>query len=95
MFDPLIGENIRHLQGSERHVGKRPAAYGDTAEKTASGEDLGDREAKAPEAGEDRIQRLSLQLKNAVRREDYQEAARLRDEIRGLKEEADQNGKMV
>lgn len=95
MFDPLIGENIRHLQGSERHVGKRPAAYGDTAEKTASGGDLGDQEAKAPEAGEDRIQRLSLQLKNAVRREDYQEAARLRDEIRGLKEEADQNGKMV
>ena len=95
VFDPLIGENIRHLQGSERHVGKRPAAYGDTAEGTASGEDLGDREAKAPEAGEDRIQRLSLQLKNAVRREDYQEAARLRDEIRGLKEEADQNGKMV
>lgn len=95
VFDPLIGENIRHLQGSERHVGKRPAAYGDTAERTASGEDLGDREAKAPEAGEDRIQRLSLQLKNAVRREDYQEAARLRDEIRGLKEEVDQNGKMV
>ncbi len=46
VFDPLIGENIRHLQGSERHVGKRPAAYGDTAEKTASGGDLGSRKQK-------------------------------------------------
>ena len=24
VFGPLLGENIRHLHGSERHVGKRP-----------------------------------------------------------------------
>lgn len=95
VFDPLIGENIRRLHGSQRHVGKRPAAYRDAEEKAASGRDPGDRETAVPDTGESRIQRLSLQLKNAVRREDYQEAARLRDEIRGLKEEADQNGKMV
>ena len=27
VFDPLISDNIRHLQGSEKHVGKRPAGY--------------------------------------------------------------------
>lgn len=95
VFDPLIGENIRHLQGSEHHVGKRPAAYQAEEEKTAASGAAEPAGTEAPDRGRDRIRRLSRQLKDAVRREDYQEAARLRDEIRGLKEEADQDGEMV
>ena len=39
--------------------------------------------------------RIYEENREDVYKRQYQEAARLRDEIRGLKEEADQNGKMV
>lgn len=99
VFDPLIGENIKHLQGSERHVGKRPRSLGEARteeEKKPAGDGA---LASGPEEGgltkEERIRLLGARLKDAVRREDFEEAATLRDEIRGLKEEKDQDGKMV
>jgi len=99
VFDPLISENIKHLQGNERHVGKRPK--GCIAALDSAGES---HEKKAEDAhestenrltGEERIRLLSARLKDAVRREDYEAAAALRDEIRGLKEEINQDGKVV
>ena len=40
---------------------------------------------------EEKIRLMEARLKDAVRREEYEEAAKLRDEIRALKEEK-QNG---
>lgn len=40
---------------------------------------------------EEKIRLMEARLKDAVRREEYEEAAKLRDEIRALKEER-QNG---
>lgn len=40
---------------------------------------------------EEKIRLMETRLKDAVRREEYEEAAKLRDEIRALKEEK-QNG---
>lgn len=99
VFDPLIGENIKHLQGSERHVGKRPGAYGAAAaageqvQPEQAGKDTG--ETVSCLTKEERIRLLQARLKDAVRREDYGEAASLRDEIRKWKEETNQDGKVV
>jgi len=97
VFDPLISENIRHLQGSERHVGKRPGGMETAKEEKKTSDEKAGKEAYS--AGDDltkeeRIRLLNTRLKDAIRREDYEKAAKLRDEIRGLKEK-DQNGKLV
>lgn len=95
VFGPLIGENIRHLQGSETHVGKRPLRFSETKEQ----EKLKDHSAgPVNEAGDDasraltneeQIRLLQAKLKDALRREDYAEAARIRDEVRGLRAETE------
>ena len=93
VFGPLIGENIRHLQGSEKHVGKRPGhilrAQIQAEEQKENGENP---EGKNQEmirslTKEEQMRLLQTRLKDALRREDYKEAAGLRDEIRSLKEE--------
>ena len=81
VFGPLLGDNIRHLQGSERHVGKRPDYV--IREAAESNE-----EPQLPKLStEEQIRLLQARIKDAIRREDYEEAAVLRDEIRTLKEE--------
>ena len=81
VFGPLFGDNIRHLQGSERHVGKRPDYVIREAVEPAE-------EPLMPKlSAEEQIRLLQARIKDAIRREDYEEAAMLRDEIRSLKEE--------
>ena len=92
VFDPLISDNIRHLQGSEKHVGKRPAGFCSAAADMSGAVASGDDPADIPELSkEEKIRLMETRLKDAVRREEYEDAAKLRDEIRALKEEK-QNG---
>lgn len=94
VFGPLLVENIRHLQGSDRHVGKRPdSVVREEAAKAQAraAESLNgtiDEENGLPKlTNEEQIRLLQTRIKDALRREDYEEAAVLRDEIRSLKEE--------
>lgn len=94
VFDPLIGENIKHLQGSERHVGKHPDHIG----HAVSGEKETGEKTEEPQNAlteEEKIRLLNARLKDALRREDYEEAASLRDEIHKYKEERTQDGEVV
>lgn len=95
VFDPLISENIKHLQGSERHVGKHPGkpAYESGLEKEA--DDGGKKEAECRISKEEQIRLLQARLKDAIRREEFEDAAALRDQIKRLKEETSQNGEVV
>lgn len=107
VFDPLIGENIKHLQGSERHVGKRPRTDGNGLSAGAQDGDGGTQKrtdsADGAAAGRfaaevplrERMELLQARIRNAVQREEYEEAAVLRDELHKLKEEIAQNGEMV
>lgn len=97
VFDPLIAENIRHLQGSEKHVGKRPAYLARGTEQPKEGEQevpgssTPGAEGPAPLTMEERVRLLRTRLKDAVKREEYEEAASLRDEIHKLEEESGQH----
>lgn len=99
VFDPLIGENIRHLQGSERHVGKRPGSYanlsGNGKQTQTEDSEESRKESALSLTNEEKIRLLQARLKDAVRREDFEEAASLRDEIRKWKEETNRDGKVV
>ena len=95
VFGPLLGEKIRHLQGSEKHVGKRPGhilrAENERIEKEVNAHTGNDQDDDIVRSltKEEQMRLLQTRLKDALRREDYREAAALRDEIRSLKEETE------
>lgn len=102
VFDLLISDNIKQLQGSDCHKGKKPlgqkqkqeqgadaAASGEREERIAPGEELlqmkadGDRPAQIREE----LRILEARLKEALKREEYETAARCRDKIKELRGE--------
>ncbi|MBQ7797164.1 MAG: excinuclease ABC subunit B [Lachnospiraceae bacterium] len=95
VFGPLLGENIRHLQGSEKHVGKRPGnivraqIQREEQASVGDGNDTQNGDIIRSLTKEEQIRLLQTRLKDALRREDYKEAAALRDEIRSQKEETE------
>ncbi len=76
VFEPLIEGNIKKIQGNNIHTGKKPL-YNHMA---------GMSEPQADYSIIEEIQILKEKLKEALREEDYEEAASLRDEIRALRE---------
>ncbi len=97
VFDVLMRDNIKQLQGSDIHKGKRPK-YGlrmrpesearEMAVNESSEKETSVAPASSPEV-ERRIQirGLRVQLNAAVREENYVRAAEIRDRIRALEKE--------
>ena len=77
-FEELLMPLLERMHGSVEHVGTSPG------KSTAKGRE--DEAMRIPEA----IRRLKEELSRAVAAEDYECAARLRDEIRTLKEDEDE-----
>jgi protein arginine kinase activator len=97
VFDLLIQDSIKQLQGSDQHKGKHPK-YGmkmvpESLIRNLPGETDKKDTAKTPEekASDKKrsdalqeIRALKLKLNQAVREEQYEEAARFRDQIKSL-----------
>ena len=95
VFDLLISDNIKQLQGSECHKGKQPkfhrehseAAEGNTEDisdaSKVSGSVMPKMHADGPA---EQIRILEAKLQEALKREEYETAAQCRDRIRELKE---------
>jgi protein arginine kinase activator len=77
MFDLLIGDKLKQLHGSDRHTGKCPAGS-----ESLEQEDI----LEKPISTEEEIQILRSRIQEAIAEEDYEAAARYRDEIRGLEQ---------
>lgn len=75
VFGLLISDKIKKLHGNDTHVGKKPKQFGYDRMEIRE-EDI---------SLEDKINILRKKLKEAVLIEDYEEAARIRDEINALK----------
>lgn len=75
-FGRILLRNMRNIQGSDVHTGKRP--------KNAAVRTLLPQE-DVPELNE--TERLSMQLEQAIEREEYELAAALRDQIRERKKQ--------
>lgn len=80
VFDLLMRENVKKLQGSDTHTGKRPK-FGRKAEEVPK-----EAVEKAELTPEEELKILQSKLKDAVSEEEFEEAARYRDAIRSLKE---------
>lgn len=78
-FNEQLGKTLKSIQGAEVHTGKRPKGFETT---TTSGRILMD----ITEA-----EKLSLRLQEAIEKEEFEEAARLRDLIKQMKKEETNN----
>ncbi|NLL73197.1 MAG: excinuclease ABC subunit B [Clostridiales bacterium] len=73
-FHNELDMTLKRIQGAGSHTGKRPHGYESEADKALG--NLSEEE------------RLSIELQQAIEKEEFEEAARLRDLIRLKKEEA-------
>ncbi len=80
-FGLLIYDNIKKIQGNDTHVGKHPKYFGETKEHAQMVNQV-----KEEESLEEQLAILLAKQKEAVLDEDYEAAARYRDEIKSLRE---------
>lgn len=96
VFDLLISDNIKQLQGSDTHKGKRPRyshreevspdmAEHAGADSTPDGGRSGEQTPDVTDARE-QICILEARLQEALKREEYEIAAQCRDRIKELRE---------
>lgn len=71
-FNKVLSRSIKSLHGTDVHVGKQPKGYVSWMSKIVN------------ELSE--IEKKSILLQEAIEKEEFEEAAKLRDEIRRLKE---------
>lgn len=76
-FSGRIDPILKRLQGSNRYTGRK-------AELNESAEMQEDKTEKKPVTKEEKINKLKAQLKQLVSEEKYEEAAKIRDEIKKL-----------
>lgn len=79
VFNLFISDNIKKIQESDTHTGKQPKYH--FGNKPANM-----KEEKQSLSVEEEIALTTSKLKEAVKIEDYEEAAKLRDQIKSLKE---------
>lgn len=72
-FNGQLGKTLKGIQGAEVHTGKRPKGFVSSTDRILK--DMSE------------IEKLSLKLQEAIEKEEFEEAARLRDLIKQLKKE--------
>lgn len=85
VFGPLIDDNMKCIHGDNVHNGKKYKAEADSDNENVSSSDSEENVKKH------HLEELQLRLKEAVEIENFEEAARFRDEIRALKGGANQD----
>jgi protein arginine kinase activator len=76
-FNSQLGKTLKGIQGAEVHTGKRPKGY--TTQMDRIIKDISEQE------------KLTLKLQEAIEKEEFEEAARLRDIIKQMKKEETSN----
>ncbi|MFU0826366.1 MAG: DNA methylase [Lachnoclostridium sp.] len=77
-FQKILERSIKNIQGSDTHTGKKPKGFETKTQKLVK------------ELSE--IDKLTIKLQDAIEKEEFEEAAKLRDRIRELKKEEINNG---
>lgn len=77
-FEPGLEKSIRQIQGADFHVGKKPNGF--------------EAETAQPVNELSQVEKLSIRLQDAIEKEEFEEAAKLRDEIKRIKEEGEKEG---
>ncbi len=81
VFGETLEKSIKKIQGTTNHKGKRPKTVVAELEKTIE--------------SISKVERLELLLQQAIEKEEFEEAAKLRDEIRALRKETKEAQKNI
>jgi len=81
-FHDQLGKTLKGIQGTEVHTGKRPKGY-----STIPTDKINMNFSES--------EKLAVKLQEAIEKEEFEEAARLRDIIKMMKKEESDNAKMV
>jgi protein arginine kinase activator len=85
-FAGVLDGMLKGMHKGIRHTGKMPmSAMHPVAARTVPGTREGGKDAEPAQSAGEELDRLSVQLAEAVAREAFEEAARLRDQIRAAK----------
>lgn len=76
-FEKVLEKSIKSIQGSDTHIGKKPKGFETKTDKIVK------------ELSE--IDKLTIRLQEAIEKEEFEEAAKIRDRIRDLKKEEIKN----
>lgn len=76
-FNSQLGRTLKGIQGAEVHTGKRPKGFVTQTDRIVK--DISE------------VEKLSIKLQEAIEKEEFEEAARLRDLIKQMKEEETNN----
>lgn len=77
-FEKVLEKSIKNIQGADTHIGKRPKGFETKADKIVK------------ELSE--TDKLSIRLQEAIEKEEFEEAAKIRDRMRELKKEGTRHG---
>ena len=83
VFDLFMGENMKHIHGADHHTGKRPKYQSEFAGEEKQKETEG---TAGESTDAEKLSVLQSKLKEALKEEEYENAARYRDEIKALRE---------
>lgn len=86
VFELLMEDHIKTIQGSDRHTGKKPMKSRGSLQNIPIQEETA-KEKSLTLSLEEKIAILEAQLKESLKEEEYEAAARYRDAIRALKAE--------
>lgn len=84
VFEERIEPIIRRIQGANRHVGRVGKIIDEKIEHKMEKNSKKKEENKTKKPGENQLEQLQQQLKQAIKEERYEEAAKIRDEIKKI-----------
>ena len=77
IFEDRISPILKNLQGANRHIGR---GYREITPSTANKEKV----SKSVDKKESKLEKLQKDLQKAIKEEKYEEAAKIRDEIKAM-----------
>lgn len=91
-FSDRIDPMLKNLQGSNRHVGRKAGGWETKEEKGVTKETVQNKskiKTENQKVEKDKVEELKEKLKQAIKEERYEDAAKLRDEIKKQEEKKD------
>ncbi len=91
VFSSGLNNVLKNLQSSDTHVGRKSRWTGKLSEvnkpsKLTKEENKTNKSVKKQDTSKEKLEKLNMQLKEAIKDERYEDAAKIRDEIKKIKE---------
>ena len=84
MFSDRLDSVLKNIQGNTRHVGRKPLNIDSKMNNTGENKVVNKKETSKEEKESDKLEKLQADLKNAIKEERYEDAAKIRDQIKEL-----------